>query len=207
MSRDDWFRHTTWNEEVAAKFEAKLKRARRKDQYIRIQACTLARTHPEVALQLLERYFAEVDRFGDAQAHVDRATAFVALGRLEEAVNAYEEALRIEAKVPNLLTSAGFELPYLVALNSLTQHYDRALKILKESQSRITFPIEKFQWNAANALIAGLQKRAAEASAFARQALDAASKDSSGFRYHAKLGLVSKEHANALRQLRAYCDS
>ena len=38
MSRDDWFRHTAWNDKIAAQFEAKLKRARRKDQYLRIQA-------------------------------------------------------------------------------------------------------------------------------------------------------------------------
>ena len=207
MSRDDWFRLTAWNDKIAAQFEAKLKRARRKDQYLRIQACTLARTHPEVALQLLKRYFAEVDRFGDAQAHVDRATAFIALGRLEDAVGAYGDALRAEAKMPNVLTTAAFEFPYLVALNSLDQHYERALKTLKKSRHLIAFPLEAFQWNAANALIAGFQKRTAEARAFARQALDAAAKDSSGFRYHAKLGLVSKEHADALRKLRAYCDS
>jgi hypothetical protein len=40
MNRDDWFRNTTWNDKIAAQFEAKLKRARQKGQYIRIQACT-----------------------------------------------------------------------------------------------------------------------------------------------------------------------
>ena len=28
MSRDDWFRHTTWSDKIAAQFDAKLKRAR-----------------------------------------------------------------------------------------------------------------------------------------------------------------------------------
>lgn len=46
-----------------------------------------------------------------------------------------------------------------------------------------------------------------EAREFANRALEAASKNRSGFRYHAKLGWVSKEHANALRRLQAYCDS
>jgi len=54
MSRDDWFRNRTWSDKIASQFEAKLKRARRKGQYIRIQACTLAEEHPEVALQLLK---------------------------------------------------------------------------------------------------------------------------------------------------------
>ena len=59
---------------MAAQFEAKLKRARQKGQYIRIQACTLAEAHPEVALLLLEKYFEQEDRFDEAQAFVGRAT-------------------------------------------------------------------------------------------------------------------------------------
>jgi len=207
MSRDDWFRHTAWNDGVAAQFEAKLKRARRQGQYIRIQACTLAQTYPDVALQLLDRYFAQDDRFDEAQAYVDRATAFVALGRLDEAVSAYEDALRAEDRRPNLITAAGFEFPYLIALNCLESHYDRALKALRKSRSHITFPVQQFQWNAAHALIAGAQERTSEAAEFAKHALNAASKDSSGFRHHPKLGLVSEEHGDALRKLRVYCDS
>ena len=65
---DDWFRNTTWNDDVARRFEEKLRRARRKEQYLRIQACTLATTYPHVALDLLERYFALSDDFGHAQA-------------------------------------------------------------------------------------------------------------------------------------------
>ena len=53
MSRDDWFRKRRWDDEVAAQFEAKLKRARRKGQYLRLQACTLAKSEPNVALRLL----------------------------------------------------------------------------------------------------------------------------------------------------------
>ena len=76
-------------DEVQA-FDEKLRRARRKEQYLRIQACTLARSHPEVALKLLDRYFELQDDFDHAQAHVDRATALLALGRVGEALAAYE---------------------------------------------------------------------------------------------------------------------
>ena len=204
---DDWYRHTSWSDKIASHFETKLRRARRKGQYIRIQACTLAETHPEVALQLLVRYFSQDDRFDEAQAFVDRATALTALGRLDDAVAAYEDALRSESKTPNLRTQAGIELPYLVATGSLAKYYDRALRVLKKNLSRIAFPVEEFKWNAAQALIAAAQKREAEAYEFAKCAFDAASKDRTGFRHHRKLGLVSGEYADALRQLRAYCDS
>jgi tetratricopeptide (TPR) repeat protein len=207
MSRDDWFRSTTWDDKIAAQFEAKLKRARRKGQYIRIQACTLAETHPEVALLLLDKYFEQEDRFDEAQAYVDRATALTSLGRADEAVAAYEDALRAEARNPGLLTQAGIELPYLVAVTAQVEQYDRALRVLNKSRERLAFPVEHFKWNAAQALIAGARKQMSEAREFAKRALEAASKDHSGFRYHAKLGLVSKEHADALRRLQTYCDS
>src|SRR5262249_61122995 len=57
MSSAEWYRHTECNEEISERFEARLKRARRKAQYLRIQACSLARSEPRVALQLLDRYF------------------------------------------------------------------------------------------------------------------------------------------------------
>jgi hypothetical protein len=83
---DEWFRNTPWDVTIAAHFEEKLRNARRKEQYLRIQASVLAETHPESALQLLDRYFALPDDFDHTQAHVDRATALIALGRIDEAL-------------------------------------------------------------------------------------------------------------------------
>jgi tetratricopeptide (TPR) repeat protein len=208
MSRDDWFRNRNWNDEIAAQFEAKLKRARRKGQYLRIQACTLARSEPGVALELLERYFAqEDDRCDDAQAHVDRATALLSLGRVNEALDSYEDALRTEAKVPNMLTQAYIELPYAVSVRGVRSRYDRALEILQNHRKRLMFPVDYFKWNAAQAIIAGSTGNRDTAKEFASAALGFAAKDHSGFRYHPGIGLVSDDHAEALRQLRGYCDS
>jgi hypothetical protein len=90
MSADDWFRNATWNEAIASAFEAKLRRAKRKEQYLRIQASMLARTSPAVAHALLDRYFELTDDYDHAQAHVDRASAYVAEERVEEAVASYD---------------------------------------------------------------------------------------------------------------------
>ena len=62
VTDDSWFRKSTWDEKIAARFEEKLRRARRKEQYLRIQACCLASTFPVIALGLLDRYFAMPDQ-------------------------------------------------------------------------------------------------------------------------------------------------
>jgi hypothetical protein len=80
---DEWFRNTPWDATIAAHFEEKLRNARREQ---RIQASVLAETHPESALELLDRYFDLPDDVDHAQAHVDRATALIARGRIDEAL-------------------------------------------------------------------------------------------------------------------------
>src|SRR5262245_66042536 len=103
-SRDDWFRNREWNESIAADFSTKLRRARRKEQYIRIQASCLAQTHPVAALALLDQYFALPDKFDLATAHATRAEALLSLGRVPEALQTHEPALRMEAEFRKLRT-------------------------------------------------------------------------------------------------------
>jgi tetratricopeptide (TPR) repeat protein len=149
----EWFRNTDWNEAIAAAFDQKLKRARDKKQYLRIQACTLARSHPQIALELLDRYFALGDHFDHAQAHVDRATAHLALGDMESAIHSYEAAVEREAAFPNLRTGAGLELPYLIALNAIVGRFGQAMEMLSGSEDGLMFPVDRFKHHAARAMI------------------------------------------------------
>jgi hypothetical protein len=207
VADDKWFRNSTWDETSAARFEEKLRRARRKEQYLRIQACCLVSTFPTVALDLLERYFALPDQWDQAQANVDKACALVALDRLSEAVEAYEAALSREAAFPNLLTSAYVSMPTLVVEHELRSYYDRALAVLDSHSERPVFPAEHFQFHAARALILLAKGRTSEAKDQGRLALEAATKDHSGFRYHPKLGLVSSKHDRLLGRLKTSCDA
>jgi tetratricopeptide (TPR) repeat protein len=200
----EWYRNTTWNESIELVFEEKLRRARNKHQYLRIQACTLAQSHPEVAIRLLDRYFELPADFELAQANVDRATAFLALGRVAEAIASYEAALAREADFPNVLTRAYLELPYLVATHGIREQYDRAIQILQSHEACLTFPVDRFQWHAAHALIAADSGKLAVARAHGERSLEAASYEHSGFRYHPTVGLVTGEYKSVIKKLKAY---
>jgi tetratricopeptide (TPR) repeat protein len=207
MSRDDWFRNGHWDDNIEAAFFAKLAKARRKTQYLRIQACTLAERHPKAALSLLDRYFAMMDRVEPyekvdlAQAYADQARAHLALEDIDAAIMSYEAALGREAAFPNSRSQAYVELPFLIATRNLQPNYRRALAILNETQSRPMFPIEKFRWNAAQALILDCLGHSDTAQAYASDALAAAALDHSGFRHHPTIGLVRDIDPAILRRL------
>lgn len=194
MARDDWFRNTDWNAEIEAAFFSKLRRARDKKQYLRIQASTIAGLKPVVALRLLDEYFALGDHFDHAQALADRASAYVALGDIEHAIAALEAALAREKQYPRLLTNAYLYLPFLIATHSIESRYNQALELLQQHRLRLTFPVDYFRWHTAYALIFSAQGQAASAREHARQALTAAAKDHSGFRYHPNIGLVGTKY-------------
>ena len=207
MAADEWFRNTSWNELVASAFESKLKRSRDKSQYLCLQAYHLAGTHPSVALDLLDRYFSLGKESFHAAAHLNRATAYLALGDTEAAIQSYEQAVKHELSHPGHITSARLDLPYLIAVENLLQHFDRALVVLDIAGANLVFPVQRFMFHASKAIILAHRKSFDAARVEARLALEAASLDQSGFRRHPKLGLVSDKHAKALSKLRGLCDA
>ena len=203
MTEHDWFRNSEWNEDVEANFFAKLHRARDKSQYLRIQANTLAQKYPAVALRLLNQYFDLGEHFDQAQAYVDRATAHLALGDVEQALCSYEAAISREAVYPQVKTGAYLYFSFLVATQHLNSRYDQSLRLLSKNKSALTFPVDYFRWCAAAALILADLGEVIEAKHHAKQALEAASQKHSGFRYHPNIGLVGEEYESVYNQLRS----
>jgi len=190
MGRHDWYRNADWNHKIESAFFAKLKRARDKSQYLRIQASTLANEHPRVALRLLDEYFKLSDNFDMAQAYVDTATAFLALDQPYDAIESFEAALAREAEHPGMQTQAYLDLPYLIVDKEMRDKYIRATELLDLHKDRIMFPVDRYKWNAAKAIIISSHSDDSEAKPFAQAALDATDETKSGFRYHPRIGLV-----------------
>ncbi len=202
MSREDWFRHEDWSPSIEAEFFAKLARARNKAQYLRIQASTLARSHPQAALELLRRYFELEEPFDLAQAYEDRATAQIALRDIEGAITSYEAALAREERFPNVVTNAYLSLPVLIVRERLSERYREALDLLKKHRAKVVFPVDLFRWNCVLAIVLAETGKPCEAAKAANAALKAAGAIKSGFFRHPKVGLVGPEDADLLERIR-----
>jgi tetratricopeptide (TPR) repeat protein len=191
VGRNDWYRNADWNAEIASAFFTRLKRSRDKSQYLRIQASYLCNSHPHAALQLLDQYFLlGDDHFDAAQAKVHKAQAFTALGEIDAALSAYDEALERERQFPNYKTHAYLNFVLLVLDARKLDLYPKALEVLDEFRDRPLFPVDRYKAHGARALILQELGRAAEARSSGTLALAAAAESRSGFRYHQNLGLV-----------------
>jgi tetratricopeptide (TPR) repeat protein len=190
VARHDWYRNSSWNADIESDFRQRLHRARDKSQYLRIQASHLAASHPQVALSLLDQYFTLGDRVDKAQAHVDRARAFVALDDVDAAISSYEEALVREKEFPGRKTQAYLDYVCLVTNVRATHLYVRAMEVLDAHRKRPMFPVDRYRANGARAILLQELGRTDEARSFADLAMAAAREVESGFRYHQHLGLV-----------------
>jgi tetratricopeptide (TPR) repeat protein len=203
MARDDWYQNSGWDETVAARFEDKLRRSRNKQHYLRVQATTLAASRPEVALDLLERYFSLGDSLDAAFAYQARADAYLALDRVDDAIVAYEATMRQEAVRPTVQTWVSVDFPFLVAVRNLTPYFARALEVLSSRKKSLVFPVTRFKSHAAAALILAAQGEARSAHIEAEAALRAANEKHSEFERHPKLGLVPQAYSDVIMRLKS----
>ncbi|MEW5248287.1 hypothetical protein [Microbulbifer discodermiae] len=196
MSSDDWYRNKDWNESIEDHFYSKLKRARtQRDQYLVIQALTLADKHPKVTLRLVNEYFeSRIDQFDDVRALLAKANAYFALSDLERCIAAFKEVLGREREFPKHQTGVYLDYPYLVATRKIEHEYVNVIDVLDEHIGRLTFPLDYYKWHASKALI---NNDGSEA----QKALDAAKVKRSGFRFHQDLGLVGKKHEKTIKHL------
>ena len=203
MSRNDWYRQTTWSAANQAAFFAKLRRARNKAQYLRIQALYLQEEHPEEALKLLDAYFEVADEDIDlALAWAQRADCGIALGREQQVLQSFRECFRREQAFAGQRTNGYLSFGLWVARNRRTELYDEVLAVFAARERWPLFPDTRYRFNAVLALMADDCGNAKAASAYARLALEAASATDSGLPRHPDLGLVRHRHDDVEARLR-----
>jgi tetratricopeptide (TPR) repeat protein len=197
MPKDDWFRHTTWSAADRQSFFARLKRSRssrNKAQYLRIQAAHLAEAgYITAAIELLDQILLDHPEGSElAQTHLQKAECLVELNNLEEALNEFRSSLRAERSLANVRTSCWIEFPWFIVRQEQKALFDEALAILREfgNEESLVFPVTRYRYSAAQALIAEARGDKDNAREFARAALEYEKVGFSGFKYHPTLGLV-----------------
>lgn len=168
-----------------------------------IQAVTLVETHPDDALELVELYFdSRTESAHDVRAYSVCARAKLLLGDTGGALRAFKDVLSLERACPGFKTNAFVEYPLLVATERVRGEFAEAVSVLNERAADCAFPVHRFMWHAAYALILMETAATDEAKTHAREALKAAGAQAAGFRYHQGLGLVGPEHARTVELLR-----
>jgi tetratricopeptide (TPR) repeat protein len=203
MSADEsWFRNVDWSPAIAERFEAALRQTRDPSQFLRIQATSVAPRHPEVALQLLERYFALPVRLFDAWARELHGRLLVDRGDGAAALQSYLAALEAERLKPHVVSRAHLRLAELVLRRDDDARYLEALAALQAREGHTETVPDEYARAAASAQLCERLGDALRARDYARAALDAASRPESGIGFAGGRGLIREQHGPRLERLR-----
>jgi len=216
MGREDWYRSTTWTDEIRDAFEARLRRSRgafHKAQYLTIQAGCLASSDDlatvAAALALFDRVLTEFpgETWNEASVHAGRADCLVSLRRADDALDALRASFDAQRREPNFRHPTHLTFARLVIDTGRAEYFPEARRVLDEFCGDEIFPASVFDRDAARAVLAEDAGDLAAARELARSALDAAAKRESPFRYHRLLGLVRDPDAELIRRLTSLATS
>lgn len=200
MSRDDWFRKTTWGEKEKAQFFERLNRSRtdyNKAQYLQIQAHHLQNAKPPFyteAIELLDYLLEHYPHPSQlASAYMQKAQCLEALGKISQAKDAYLLSLTAEDTPSGVKTTVPLDFAMFVARHSISELYDKAIEALTQDNIKMLtlFPAGQYQACAALAIIADKRGNKREACIFAQKALEVAQIKKPVLSYHPTVGLVN----------------
>lgn len=190
----DWFRKTSWKQVDKTEFEQKLRRAHRDNraQYVRIQGVHLAEAgQHKAAVELFERVLAEFpDPFEVGSALSGLGQSLLVLREYERALDALRRCVRSERENSGPRNNASLEFAFTVACLDARKLFQEARQVLRDDEELemfVLFPLDSFKLHAARAILTRSRRIAAEEAA---AALGEAERADSGWRRHAKLGLV-----------------
>jgi tetratricopeptide (TPR) repeat protein len=141
-------------------------------------------------LDLLVKDFPEPSEL--AAAHQQRAHCIAALGRPAEALEVLRQALEAERSRPGILVNAYLEFAELVLSLGRSECYAEALQIIEKRIGPEIFPVGQYRGCAAAAFLCEELEFHERARTYAVDALAAAAKTLSPFRFHQKVGVVER---------------
>jgi tetratricopeptide (TPR) repeat protein len=210
MGRRDWFRNETWTAADKSQFFERLARSRttfHKAQYLRIQAVHLERTGDKElvheALGLLDLILSQYpEPFELATVHWQRATCLQFLGRVDESMTAYRDALTQQRSGRGAVPGgASLDYAHLIFKLGRSDLFDEALSVLDGSGGDELLPLDRYRSGMIRAFIYEFRGDLSKAALFARAALSASSETESVFRYHRDLGVVREIDPEVQRRL------
>lgn len=202
MSREDWYRHTTWTAAEEEAFRSRLRRCRTQGtraQGLRIQALYLEQAGLATsAMQLLGEYLETCPRdFQLSMVYGQLASCHERLGNVREAVRCLRSALAAEEARPNVRTDAWLEFGRTAVEYGLVDLYEDFLGLVEERGRRTgglageaVFPVQRYLLNACMAIIYASRGEPSRSREHAKSALVAAAERKSGFSRHPEVGLV-----------------
>lgn len=202
--KDDWFREPCLSEDAKAEFERRLSRSRSsRPEYLRIQAGSLLSAGaPNDALELVNRILSDYPDHLTAWILDQQADCLRALGRSDEAVEAYIHTLEEMKRDRGLQCHAQFSLASLVYDLRRDSLYQPALEYLTEFwDSDPMFPAHEMQQFGWTAILLDRLGQSEDAKPPARRALAAAAKQRSKAANHPTLGLVGDRHSEMRTEL------
>lgn len=204
----DWFRRKTWTNTDEEEFFAKLKRARNngRAQYLKIQAIELVETRKnellDVAEVLLNKVLIEYpeDRFEKSSVLHTLGDIYKLRGNYEKALDYYGQSLDFEKIFPRVITSSYLDFSELVVKTSRKSLYEATEALLESKLEEQLFPVAKYKMYSILSIINHKKGNLEKAKHYCDLAEKNANAETSGFRYHKFLGVVT-EHDSWLDKL------
>lgn len=203
MATDEWFRNTTWDSDIEADFEVRLKRSRgayHKAQYLRIQASYLLGSSDndiqQVGVRLMDRLIKDypTEEFNTTFGHEQFGDYYFKSGDFDKAAKHFRLVTEnYIAKNTRGGTSAiaDLKLAETILTANWTDKFDEAYNICKNFPlDKLTFNSEKYYYAVLTAQVCDRLNKKDEAKDFALTAIEISKITEPQFNRHKTVGLV-----------------